>query len=141
MQNCPQLVVSHFAVLRLDAVVVPVNPMNKAEELKHYITDPDTQVAITTADLAGDWSWCSVQAAAWGDSKSSIPCPHLRGCLHRVPMCDPTDAGGHHESCEAATGLQYAADSAAGCAASAARTAPVQHVVSCPCSLHACHPP
>jgi fatty-acyl-CoA synthase len=38
MQNCPQLVISHFAILRLDAVVVPVNPMNKAEELKHYIT-------------------------------------------------------------------------------------------------------
>ncbi|MGA8516062.1 MAG: AMP-binding protein, partial [Burkholderiaceae bacterium] len=56
MQNCPQLVVAHFAVLRLDAVVVPVNPMNKAEELKHYITDPDTQVAITTADLAGEWA-------------------------------------------------------------------------------------
>jgi fatty-acyl-CoA synthase len=56
MQNCPQLVISHFAVLRLDAVVVPVNPMNKAEELKHYITDPDTQVAITTADLSGEWA-------------------------------------------------------------------------------------
>ncbi|PUE11849.1 long-chain fatty acid--CoA ligase [Limnohabitans sp. T6-5] len=54
MQNCPQLVISHFAILRLDAVVVPVNPMNRAEELKHYITDPDTRVAITTADLAPD---------------------------------------------------------------------------------------
>jgi fatty-acyl-CoA synthase len=59
MQNCPQLVVAHFAVLRLDAVVVPVNPMNKAEELKHYITDPDTQVAITTADLGGEWAMAS----------------------------------------------------------------------------------
>jgi fatty-acyl-CoA synthase len=59
MQNCPQLVVAHFAVLRLDAVVVPVNPMNKAEELKHYITDPDTQVAITTADLGGEWAIAS----------------------------------------------------------------------------------
>jgi fatty-acyl-CoA synthase len=59
MQNCPQLVISHFAVLRLDAVVVPVNPMNKAEELKHYITDPDTRVAITTADLGGEWATAS----------------------------------------------------------------------------------
>jgi len=54
MQNCPQLVVTHFAILRLDAVVVPVNPMNRVEELKHYITDPDTRVAVTTADLAPD---------------------------------------------------------------------------------------
>ncbi len=54
MQNCPQLVIAHFAILRADAVVVPVNPMNRAEELKHYITDPDAKVAITTADLAGE---------------------------------------------------------------------------------------
>lgn len=52
MQNCPQLVIAHFGILRANAVVVPVNPMNRAEELKHYITDPDVRVAITTADLA-----------------------------------------------------------------------------------------
>src|SRR6185369_4079787 len=52
MQNCPQLVIAHFAILRANAVVVPVNPMNRAEELKHYITDPDAKVAITTGDLA-----------------------------------------------------------------------------------------
>ncbi len=52
MQNCPQLVIAHFAILRADAVVVPVNPMNRAEEFKHYITDPDAKVAITTGDLA-----------------------------------------------------------------------------------------
>ena len=54
MQNCPQLVIAHFAILRANAVVVPVNPMNRAQELKHYITDPDTKVAITTADLAAE---------------------------------------------------------------------------------------
>jgi fatty-acyl-CoA synthase len=52
MQNCPQLVIAHFAILRANAVVVPVNPMNRAEELKHYIVDPDARVAITTGDLA-----------------------------------------------------------------------------------------
>jgi fatty-acyl-CoA synthase len=54
MQNCPQLVIAHFAILRANAVVVPVNPMNRAEELKHYIVDPDARVAITTADLAAE---------------------------------------------------------------------------------------
>ena len=54
MQNCPQLIVAHFAILRADAVVVPFNPMNRAEELKHYIVDPEAKVAITTADLAGE---------------------------------------------------------------------------------------
>ncbi|HQC84634.1 MAG TPA: long-chain fatty acid--CoA ligase [Rhodoferax sp.] len=54
MQNCPQLVIAHFAILRANAVVVPVNPMNRAEELKHFITDPDARVAITTSDLAAE---------------------------------------------------------------------------------------
>ncbi|WP_298923508.1 long-chain fatty acid--CoA ligase [uncultured Ramlibacter sp.] len=54
MQNCPQLLIAHFAILRANAVVVPVNPMNRAEEIKHYITDPDARVAITTADLGAE---------------------------------------------------------------------------------------
>ena len=54
MQNCPQLVVAHLAILRVNAVVVPVNPMNRCEELKHYITDPDVRVAIATSDLAAE---------------------------------------------------------------------------------------
>jgi fatty-acyl-CoA synthase len=54
MQNCPQLVIAHIAIQRANAVVVPVNPMNRAEELKHYITDPDAKVAFTTADLAAE---------------------------------------------------------------------------------------
>jgi fatty-acyl-CoA synthase len=53
MQNCPQWVVAHFGILRANAVVVPVNPMNRAKELEHYITDAGASVAITTADLAG----------------------------------------------------------------------------------------
>ena len=52
MQNCPQLIIAHWAILRANAVVVPVNPMNRSEELKHYILDPDVKVAITTGDLA-----------------------------------------------------------------------------------------
>jgi fatty-acyl-CoA synthase len=64
MQNCPQLVIAHFAILRANAVVVPVNPMNRAEELKHYITDPDARVAITTADLAPELASANNQLPA-----------------------------------------------------------------------------
>ena len=53
MQNCPQYVIAFYAVQRADAVVVPVNPMNRADEFGHYITDPGAKVALTTADLAG----------------------------------------------------------------------------------------
>ena len=52
MQNCPQFPTALYGVLRANAVVVPVNPMNKAEEFKHYITDPETKVVICSADLA-----------------------------------------------------------------------------------------
>ena len=45
MQNSPQFVIGYYAILRADAVVVPVNPMNKAAELTHYITDPAARVA------------------------------------------------------------------------------------------------
>ena len=61
MQNCPQWVIAHFAILRANAVVVPVNPMNRAEELKHYIVDPDAKVAITAADLAGELAKANAQ--------------------------------------------------------------------------------
>lgn len=64
MQNCPQLLIAHFAILRANAVVVPVNPMNRAEELKHYITDPDAKVAITTADLAPEIAKADAQLPA-----------------------------------------------------------------------------
>ena len=52
MQNCPQYAVAFYAVQRADAVVVPVNPMNRTEEFAHYIVDPQARVAITAADLA-----------------------------------------------------------------------------------------
>ncbi|MGN6530086.1 MAG: long-chain fatty acid--CoA ligase [Burkholderiaceae bacterium] len=53
MQNCPQYLVAYHAILRADAVVVPVNAMNKAEEFGHYIVDPGTRVVICGAELAG----------------------------------------------------------------------------------------
>ena len=64
MQNCPQLVLAHFAILRANAVVVPVNPMNTAQELEHYISDADARVAITTADLAAGLAQASSQLPA-----------------------------------------------------------------------------
>ncbi len=52
MQNCPQYLVAYHGILRADAVVVPVNAMNKAEEFGHYIVDPGTKVVICGAELA-----------------------------------------------------------------------------------------
>jgi fatty-acyl-CoA synthase len=53
-QNCPQFIIGYYAILRADAVVVPVNPMNKSEELAHYIGDSDARVAIAGQELYGE---------------------------------------------------------------------------------------
>ncbi|MBX3642532.1 MAG: long-chain fatty acid--CoA ligase [Rubrivivax sp.] len=53
LQNCPQFIVALYAVFRANAVAVPVNPMNRADEFGHYISDPDTRVVVCAADLAG----------------------------------------------------------------------------------------
>ena len=37
LQNCPQWVIAHFAILRVNAVVVPVNPMNMALGMSCFI--------------------------------------------------------------------------------------------------------
>ncbi len=50
-QNCPQFVIAYYAILRADAVVVPVNPMNRTEELRHYVEDSDARVAIAGIDV------------------------------------------------------------------------------------------
>ena len=59
MQNCPQLVVAHWAILRADAVVVPVNPMNRSEELRHLIADSDARLAICGTELAQEMAAAS----------------------------------------------------------------------------------
>ena len=76
MQNCPQLLVAHWGILRANAVVVPVNPMNRAEELKHFITDPDARVAITTADLAAELARAS-DALAPGQGLAHLIVTHF----------------------------------------------------------------
>jgi fatty-acyl-CoA synthase len=52
LQNSPQHVIATYAILRAQGVVVPVNPMNRAEELRHYISDAGARVVICAADLA-----------------------------------------------------------------------------------------
>jgi len=52
MQNSPQFVVAYYAIMRANAVVVPLNPMLVAEELRAYIDDSGATVAIAGQELA-----------------------------------------------------------------------------------------
>ena len=51
LHNSPQFVVAFYAILRADAMVVPVNSMNRTAELAHIIADSGARVLITSLDL------------------------------------------------------------------------------------------
>ena len=53
LQNSPQFIIAYYAILRADAVVVPVNPMNRTEELRHYVADSDAKFAVVGQDVFG----------------------------------------------------------------------------------------
>jgi fatty-acyl-CoA synthase len=50
LQNGRGWIAAYFAVLRINAVVVPVNPMNKRDELPHYLSDTGAVAAFCSAD-------------------------------------------------------------------------------------------
>jgi fatty-acyl-CoA synthase len=50
-QNSPQFILAYYAILRCDAMVVPVSPMNVTEELAHYLGDSGATTAIIAQDL------------------------------------------------------------------------------------------
>jgi fatty-acyl-CoA synthase len=54
MQNSPQYVLAYYGILRADAVVVPVNPMNRTAELEHYVRDTGATLAFAPQELFGE---------------------------------------------------------------------------------------
>lgn len=74
MQNAPQFIVSFYAILRANAVVVPINPMNQSAELEHYLADTGAEIAIagqevfaTLAPKIGRHALKQVVVAAYND--------------------------------------------------------------------------
>jgi fatty-acyl-CoA synthase len=51
VQNSPQFVIGYYAILRAGGVVVPINPMNTAEELRFYIHDCQIKTGIIGQEL------------------------------------------------------------------------------------------
>lgn len=74
MQNSPQFVIGFYAILRANAVVVPVNPMNRKAELEYLIADTQASVALSGLELVenfegliGEGSLQEVIASAYGE--------------------------------------------------------------------------
>jgi fatty-acyl-CoA synthase len=51
MQNSPQFVIGYYAILRANAVVVPINPMLVASELEFYVKDCEIKTALLGQEL------------------------------------------------------------------------------------------
>jgi fatty-acyl-CoA synthase len=51
MHNSPQFIIAYYAILRADAMVVPVNPMNLSGELAQIVDDCGAKVLIAPQDL------------------------------------------------------------------------------------------
>jgi len=57
-QNCPQFVIAYYAILRADAVVVPVNVMCTSHEVEHYVSDSGAAAAIVGQERYGEIEPC-----------------------------------------------------------------------------------
>jgi fatty-acyl-CoA synthase len=85
LQNSPQFAVACFAILRAGAVIVPVSPMNIADELAHYAEDAGARAAVfgqelwpQFADLVGRTPLAHAVVAAYSDyadPASDLPRP------------------------------------------------------------------
>jgi len=51
LQNSPQFIVGYYAILRADAMVVPVNPMLLTQEVGHIVSDSGAKVMIAAQEL------------------------------------------------------------------------------------------
>jgi fatty-acyl-CoA synthase len=51
LHNSPQFIIAFYAILRAEAMVVPVNSMSTATELAHILTDSGARTLITAQEL------------------------------------------------------------------------------------------
>lgn len=110
MQNSPQFVTAYYAILRADAVVVPVNPMNRTAELAHLARDTGARLIVLGQELlehaapllgeaVGHGLVCAYADEAGAD-RDDLPAPLNRGApadygLTHVTRWDDALGAGH----------------------------------------------
>ncbi|MET0339634.1 MAG: long-chain fatty acid--CoA ligase [Polyangiales bacterium] len=74
LQNSPQFIIGFYAILRADAVVVPINPMNVAGELAYVAGDSGAKVIVVAQDrfaevapLLADGTFAHAVVATYAD--------------------------------------------------------------------------
>lgn len=100
MQNSPQFVIAYYAIQRLTAVVVPVNPMSKTEELRHIARDTGATTIICGQEvfpfaqplLGADLPHAVVAAYAdYADTPTDLALPDVVAAA-RMPVPPPAVA-------------------------------------------------
>ncbi len=51
LYNCPEFIITYFAVLKIGAIIVPLNTFLSVEEIKFILTDCQADVIVTSADF------------------------------------------------------------------------------------------
>ncbi len=101
LQNSPQYVIAYYAVMRADAVIVPVNPMNKTAEIAYLAEDSGAKVAIIGRELKDVFAPLVGQAvthAIVAQYRDEIPegTPYtLPSCVTEAPAEVPLSPGWH----------------------------------------------
>jgi acyl-CoA synthetase (AMP-forming)/AMP-acid ligase II len=74
-QNSPQFIIAYFAILRADAVVVPVNAMLLENEVRHIVNDSGAVAAFAASELVerllplvGDTTLRRIVVHSYGDA-------------------------------------------------------------------------
>ncbi|MEH2268241.1 MAG: AMP-binding protein [Nostoc sp.] len=49
LPNSPEFAIAFYATAKLNAIVLPINPLLKEEEIRHYIIDSNTRAIITNS--------------------------------------------------------------------------------------------
>jgi long-chain acyl-CoA synthetase len=81
LPNCPEFVYSFFAILRLKAIVVPINNMFKREEARFIVEDSHAKILISSIDKISDSENILSRLEALKNI-ISLPAPyHHRGVL------------------------------------------------------------
>lgn len=86
MQNAPQWLMAYYGTLRADAVLVPANPMNKADELHKLLQDSGAEVLVCSAELAA-----IAAEAAVGTAVRKIVSAAYADYLPEMPVVDLPD--------------------------------------------------
>lgn len=92
MQNSPQYIIAYYAVLAVRGVVVPLNPMYRADEVAAILDDAGARVALVAEDMLDRYSgWpgaegLSVIVARYADMLPEAPVAALPELVMRAPV-------------------------------------------------------